>query len=99
MEKDKERIGWECTDPNTGQFCKKIDDFRYLYVDRWEEDDDADMIDVKSLSIRGIEKAINSFGYTLATSVEDKKDLINIIEQYPENYLQIIAECVFELNQ
>lgn len=88
--------GWECTDPSCDQWSKKVDNFSYLYFEKNKGDKDTPtMIDVRDYTVKEIESAINSYGYTLCKS--DGKD--NIYETYGDSALQIIAECLFELGE
>ena len=83
--------GWTCTDSDTGQWARKIDDFTWDYFDNGDGPEDATRICVKDFKISTIESEIASFGYALVPG-SDK----NIQTIYGTSYLQIIAECLFE---
>lgn len=88
------KAGWECMDPSTGQWAKKVDDFSWFYFERDNgSSEDAALIDIRDYTIKEIESAINAYGYTLA---EDCGDNRSIHDLYGDKYLQIIAECIFE---
>lgn len=88
--------GWECTDHSCDQWCKKVDNFSYLYFEKGKGDKDTPtMIDVRDYTVKEIESAISSYGYSLSKS--DGKE--NIYETYGDSALQIIAECLFELGE
>lgn len=86
--------GWECTDPDTGQWGRKVNDFTWEYFDNGEGPEDADYIDVRRYTVAQIESTIQAYGYTLAPGGPD-----NIQSIYGNSYLQIIAECLFEMQE
>jgi hypothetical protein len=83
--------GWTCTDPDTGQWAKKIDDFTWDYFDNGDGPEDATRVCVKDFKISTIESNIACYGYTMVPGSEK-----NIQTIYGDSYLQIIAECLFE---
>lgn len=83
--------GWICTDPDSGQWAKKIDDFTWDYFDNGNGPEDATRVCVKDFKISTIESNIACFGYTLVPGSEK-----NIQTLYNDSYLQMIAECLFE---
>lgn len=93
---DLVKDGWTCTDVSCGQWCKKVDDFSYLYFERGNGDKDTPtMIDVRDYTVKEVESAINSYGYTLSK----KDNFDNIYELYGDSAIQIIAESLFELEE
>lgn len=50
--------GWKCTDPDTGQWCRKIDDFTWDYFDNDDGPENATRIDVRHYTIKQIESTI-----------------------------------------
>lgn len=85
--------GWACTDPDFDQWCKKVDDFSYLYFEKGKGDKDTPtMIDIRDYTVREIESAINPYGYTLFKKEGNR----NIYELYEDSAIQIITEYLFE---
>lgn len=84
---------WICTDPSTQQYGREIDLFTFEYK---EGDGDPVEISILSYDYDEIESCINSYGYTLQRG-HLSKTLRNISEAYPEEYLMVIAECLFEI--
>lgn len=88
--------GWRVTDASCGQYCKKVSDFSWLYFENDKGSADYPvLINIKEYTIDYIENVINSYGYTLNPRAEDP-GLGFICDLYDDDYLQIIAECIFE---
>lgn len=103
--------GWFCTDPDTLQFCKKINDTTYEflqvswnYLDRIKEFTDIDHWwpypgDYGVTSYVDY-KVINLEDYTNEAIADEIAcfgyNLNSIKEIYPIEWEQIIAECIFE---
>lgn len=92
-EEQLKKDGWECTDPDTGQWGRKINDFTWEYFDNGDGPEDAITINLRHYTIAQIEDAIQTYGYSLVPGVEF------IYKQCDDSFLQIIAECLFELGE
>ncbi len=97
MEEELLTKGWTCTDPDAGQWAKKKDDFSWYYFEGNNTPENATLIDIREYTIGEIESTIQSYGYTLGSS-DNKNRLTNIQELYKDDYIQIIAEYIFEDN-
>ncbi|MDG1950062.1 MAG: hypothetical protein P8J32_04600 [bacterium] len=107
--KDFKEKGWLQTDGslNTMQYGKKIDSFTWHYreVDeKYSTDEDAlldfenwheDVIDVRNHSEKEIQSAVETYGYTLLENYTLSQSGTVFSG---DDGIQLIAECIFELN-
>ena len=93
----KENNGWFCTDPDCMQYCQKISEteFRFIqavWLDTCGDDTNGEYavcsgyIDLDLYDEDDMEGSISSYGYTMESVKEIYEDCAN----------QIIAECLFE---
>lgn len=87
---------WEYTDPDTQQYGREISEFVWEYKQPDVNGGEPEVIDMRKYTVDQIESAINTFGYTLGSNGNYK---LNIWQEYKLHALQIICECLFELEE
>ena len=93
---------WFCTDPDTCQFCRKISDTEFEYIQLKE-----DVFD--KLKVQGYGKNALDFLYGRTTPIDWYQEIIDVDEYdedevdeyiapygYDKSDNQLIAECIFE---
>lgn len=83
---------WICTDPDNFQFCKKINDFRFYYLEARQSFNDEWVVCRALIDVRD---------YSLDELWQYCSGYYESFEQMVEVYgfraaIQIMAECVFE---
>ncbi len=87
---------WICTDSDTQQYGREISELIWEYKQPDINDGDSVIIDLGKYTGDQIQDAISTFGYTLGSNGNYK---LNIWQEYGLNALQIMCECLFEMEE
>lgn len=85
---------WQCTDPDSLQYCSKIDDYTWSYIEtrEWDTQTGEQVVCHTIIDIRD---------YTIDELQQYCLSYYNSLEQIVQDYgfrtaVQIMAECIFE---
>ncbi len=87
---------WICTDPDSKQYGREVTPWIWEYKQPDINDGEPVTIALKDYTIEQIEDNINPFGYTLNCNGNYK---FNIWQEYGSSTMQIICECLFEMEE
>lgn len=87
---------WMQTDATPEQYGREISEFVWEYKQPDINDGEPVIIDLGRYTIAQVEDAIRSYGYTLGSNGNHK---LNIWQECGLSSLQIMCECLFELQE